>query len=343
MRQSIVMVSARALVVVASCLALSSLALSQVTFGGKPWNPRDQVNYSIVTSATNSRLRNQGAELLVTEGDLQSFWTRATGQAPQTAPRGITWLREKVIAVSLGQRESGGYSIFVQSLEKAGGLTIVRAVERMPMPGQWVAPEPSSPFVLIRVDRAVSSVSLDVRQQDPSQIGGTGSIIITNPGAVIVNPNNYDQPGGGWSGDPRNEIEFSDFSSGTFCAIRNRGLVTLDNDAQYQAYWGRLTGQDRQAAPRGVNWWKERVVVVHLGTRPSSGYQLRVVRVERNGNAGIVRAIEQRPVPGSFVNQVETSPYVMLRVPRTISSFSLDIQAKEAGGGGIRVFGDGLR
>jgi hypothetical protein len=70
---------------------------------------------------------------------------------------------------------------------------------------------------------------------------------------------------------------------------------------------------------------------VHLGTRPTSGYSLRIARVERNGSYGIIRAIEETPVPGSIVAQAQTSPYAIVKVPRNLTQFKLDLSTRERG------------
>lgn len=309
-------------------LACTPAAFAQGGLGGKPWNPQDQVSFSAIRTGSNSRIETQGMYELVTEGDFQVYWARSTGQAPETAPR-IDWNRQKVVAIHLGKRPTGGYSVMVQRIQKDITFATITAVERKPVPGQYVSEGITSPFVLIRVDRLTIPFKLSLTEARGGLVPG-GNIIITDPGTVIVNPNDHSRRNGGGV-DPRFDVDWSTYDTGFRCHQGQSGAFPIDNEAQWQNYWSRMTGRPPYDAPRDVDWFNYRLVAVHLGTRPTGGFSIRVSRVEKNGMTGIIRAIEQTPVPGSMVTQAQTSPYTIIRVPRGLMQFKLEVSKRDPG------------
>lgn len=310
-------------------LACAPAAFAQNHLGGKPWNPQDQINFSAFRTGTNSRIQTQGMFDFSSEGEFQSYWSRSTGQSPAAAPRGVDWSRQKIVAIHLGRRPTGGYSVLVTKVERQVSFAMISAVERKPLPGQYVSEGETSPYVLLKVDRITVPFRLNVTEARGGAIPG-GNIIVTQPGTVIVNPNDFSQRNGeGQDGDPRNAVPWSAYNSGSYSQINRQGLFTLTNPGEWAQHWSRMTGRPAQEAPGGIDWNNQILVAVHLGTRPTGGFNVKVARIERNGALGIVRAIEEPPVPGSFVGQAMTSPYIIVRVPRGFSQFRLDLSKKE--------------
>lgn len=316
-------------------LACAPAAFAQSHLGGKPWNPQDQVNFSAFRTGANSLIQTQGMFELPSEGEFQAYWARSTGQSPATAPRGVDWNRQKIVAIHLGKRPSGGYSVMVQKVVRQGSVAIISAVERKPIPGQYVSDAITSPFVLLKVDRITVPFRLSLTEGREGAIPGGGSIIITDPGTVIVNPNDYTRRNGEGYVDPRFDTDWSVYNSGIRCNQSRSGLFSFDSQGDWGAYWSRVSGRPMNEAPNNIDWFKFRLVAVHLGTRPTGGYGLKIARVERNGSIGIIRAIEETPVPGSIVSQAQTSPYAIVKVPRNLTQFKLDLSTRERGN--IRV------
>lgn len=311
-------------------LACAPAAFAQGGLGGKPWNAQDQINFSAFRTGTQSRIETEGMIELSTEGDFQAYWARSTGQSPATAPRGVDWNRQKLIAIHLGKRPTGGYSVMVQRVERQVSVAVISAVERKPVPGQYVSEGVTSPFVLLKVDRITVPFRLSLTEGRGGLIPG-GNIIITNPGTVIVNPNDFSRRNGEGYVDPRFDTNWSVYNTGSYCHQRQSGVFSIDTQAQWNLYWSKMTGRPPHEAPGGNDWLTYRLVAVHLGTRPTGGFGIKVTRVERNGVYGIIRAIEETPVPGSMVSQAITSPYTIIRVPRNLVQFKLDLSTRERG------------
>jgi hypothetical protein len=87
--------------------------------------------------------------------------------------------------------------------------------------------------------------------------------------------------------------------------------------ARTAAEWDTLWKQhspDRMQ-PR-VDFSKEMVIGVFLGSRPSAGFDIAIVGAEAEQGNLTVRFRETRPAPGMMTAQVITSPYHLAAVPR---------------------------
>lgn len=316
-------------------LALAGTASAQLNLGGKPWNRRDSVSYSTLTSGLRCSYSRPGFQVLDSENDLQNFWRGLTGQSPVTAPRGTDWKRERVFAIMLGERPSGGYSVVVDSIERSNLVGIIHASELTPLRSQWVSEQVTTPYILVRIDRNIPQLRLDLQKRRNNVSGG---VTIVNPGGVVINPDNYDRIGGGGTIDPRNSVDWRSFRSGDESAIHGSGLLVMGSEAEYQNYRGRSGARGSRDSSSGVDWRQYRLVALHLGERPATGFHLVVIDVERRGQMGIIHAVEETPVAGSRVERRPTYPYTLILVPRTIANFQVDLNQRE-GNGDVRIIG----
>ncbi|HWI52979.1 MAG TPA: protease complex subunit PrcB family protein [Symbiobacteriaceae bacterium] len=66
-----------------------------------------------------------------------------------------------------------------------------------------------------------------------------------------------------------------------------------------------------------VDWSREAVLVIDMGEQRTAGYGVSVVAVTRSAAGEVELQLEiRRPGPGSFVAQVITHPYTVVRVDR---------------------------
>jgi hypothetical protein len=89
--------------------------------------------------------------------------------------------------------------------------------------------------------------------------------------------------------------------------------VVARDTQQWQALWQRHA-PGRQAP--NVDFTKQMVVAVFLGSRPSGGYRVEITGVRTEGNTLVVQWSEARPAPGQVAAQVMTSPAHIVTVPR---------------------------
>jgi PrcB C-terminal len=99
---------------------------------------------------------------------------------------------------------------------------------------------------------------------------------------------------------------------GSMSAITGPREVVVRSSADWNALW--KEHGSTQPVP-AVDFSKELVTAVFLGSRPTGGFSVEVVGARVEGDALIVEYVEQRPGRGSIVTQVLTSPFHIVRLP----------------------------
>ncbi|MCO5296427.1 MAG: protease complex subunit PrcB family protein [Fimbriimonadaceae bacterium] len=111
-------------------------------------------------------------------------------------------------------------------------------------------------------------------------------------------------------------VRYRTFDSGVLSAITTPRQQVLNNEAEFQTYWRQHTGS-AASAPRGIEWGKELLIAIHLGNRPTAGYQVYVEGIDRpTPNDLVVRFVESQPPKGMAAATMITSPWVLVRVER---------------------------
>ena len=102
----------------------------------------------------------------------------------------------------------------------------------------------------------------------------------------------------------------------------DKGVMSDMDDARQASArtveeWSRLWTQHAGERTRPtVDFSKDVVVAVFMGTRPTAGFAVEIVRVRQEGPALVVSYTETRPSPGDVAAQVLTSPFHIVAVPR---------------------------
>jgi hypothetical protein len=110
---------------------------------------------SSVTAATQRVLRDQA--------EWHAFWP----EVRQTAPRAFDPAREMAVAVFLGERRSGGYTVRFVSAEPHDGQLVVTYQESAPPPGSMVTQALTYPWTLAVLPR--SPLPVRFRPAQPTQ------------------------------------------------------------------------------------------------------------------------------------------------------------------------------
>jgi hypothetical protein len=90
---------------------------------------------------------------------------------------------------------------------------------------------------------------------------------------------------------------------------------------EWQALWQRHA-PGRQAP--AIDFARNMVVAVFLGSRPSGGYQVQITGVRTVGPTLVVQWSEARPAPGQVAAQVMTAPAHIVTVPRHAGEVRFD-------------------
>lgn len=90
--------------------------------------------------------------------------------------------------------------------------------------------------------------------------------------------------------------------------------ATARTAAEWAALW-KKHNYDKPAPP--VDFSKELVVAVFMGSRPTAGFAVDIVRAEESEGKLLVGYTETSPKPGTVSAQVLTAPYCIAAVPKS--------------------------
>ena len=100
---------------------------------------------------------------------------------------------------------------------------------------------------------------------------------------------------------------------GPMSAIDQPRQVTVRSAAE----WGALWKEHGANAPLpAVDFSREMVVGVFVGTRPTAGYGVEIVRAIGNSSTLVVEYVETAPSRDTITAQVLTAPYHLAAIPK---------------------------
>jgi hypothetical protein len=102
-------------------------------------------------------------------------------------------------------------------------------------------------------------------------------------------------------------------AQGAYSGIEERTENLIRTASDWQALWKAHRGSG-PAPP--VDFAKETIAAVFLGTRPTGGYSIEIVRARRDGTALVLEYVERRPAADSIVTQALTSPFHIVKLPK---------------------------
>ena len=89
------------------------------------------------------------------------------------------------------------------------------------------------------------------------------------------------------------------------------------------AEWGALWKENGANAPLpAVDFSREMVVGVFLGTRPTAGYGVEIVRAIGTSGALVVEYVETAPSRDTITAQILTAPYHLVAIPKRDGTLS---------------------
>jgi hypothetical protein len=123
-----------------------------------------------------------------------------------------------------------------------------------------------------------------------------------------------------FQGDPHSsgKIPFQVISSGAYSKIQQKQTHIMRSDGEWQIYWEKMTGNPGRTAPGQIDWVKNRLVAINLGTRPTGGYSVKLKDLYLKGiRQAVAEVVEYTPSPDMMVTQAITSPFVVVQIPAT--------------------------
>ncbi|HMS57033.1 MAG TPA: protease complex subunit PrcB family protein [Fimbriimonadaceae bacterium] len=259
-------------------IALTALALSALPQSGIKWRGYKSGTYSSVQQESRFIINNQA--------EFERYWSTAFGESASKTPKDVKWGEEMLVAVHLGTKSTGGFSCFVQSIERAAANTIlVTYCERSPGPGMMAPTVITSPFEIVRMNRAGGNFEF---KKTTAQTGGF---------------------------QPQATSSWRVFITGNDSRVERETQYVITNNREWQTYWGEHS-PTKIAAPQ-FDFEREWLIALHLGTKATDGYDVIVTGVEPLPNASIgINYLVRQPASGQIVSRTRTEPFTIIRVPK---------------------------
>ncbi|HZP48293.1 MAG TPA: protease complex subunit PrcB family protein [Vicinamibacterales bacterium] len=93
--------------------------------------------------------------------------------------------------------------------------------------------------------------------------------------------------------------------------------VVVRDAAAWRALWQQ---HQPDRPPPAVDFAKESVVAIFLGSKPTAGYNVTILSTTEGGGALIVKYREERPKPGGITAQILTFPYHIVAIPKVTAT-----------------------
>jgi hypothetical protein len=100
---------------------------------------------------------------------------------------------------------------------------------------------------------------------------------------------------------------------GTLSGISEAREVVVRDAAEWDTLWRQHAPE--QQAP-SVDFNRQTVIAVFMGTRPSAGFEVTIETVEAGRDGVVVRYRASRPAPDAMAAQILTSPFHIVSVSR---------------------------
>jgi hypothetical protein len=110
-------------------------------------------------------------------------------------------------------------------------------------------------------------------------------------------------------------------AQGSMSGIEEPRQVVIRVQAEWAALWKEHGSSDPLPM---VDFTKEMVAAVFLGTRPTGGFSVQIPRARLEGNTLVIAYSEEKPSGDAIVTQVLTSPFHIVRLPRHTGATRFD-------------------
>ncbi|HWA83385.1 MAG TPA: protease complex subunit PrcB family protein, partial [Fimbriimonadaceae bacterium] len=261
---------------------------------------------------TASKAQGQQVVVMDTIADFQRYRNTYGPEGVGNAGD-VDWVKEELIAIHLGPRDSGGYTVGVTTIKKtkANEATVYWA-EFTPPKGVAHSKEATSPWTIIRLNRPGYRLAFEGHREEGRLPGGI-KIISTGDG---------DGYGSGCRccekciREHQNRLSWQNFSCGDDAPVVTPSTYVMSSALEYERYRQSYNMSGLPEDPN-VDWYRERLLAIHLGHKFTGGYRILIDHVDIvDGTRVNVSYVEVQPT-----NQVRTAfsttgPYLIIRVPR---------------------------
>ena len=151
--------AATMLVLIAACGTSKGIAQNGGNNRSNDSGETAAVQFERIIQIANSGVRIPVAKVIRSSGGLSAFMrSLATGLASEHSLPAIDFSRDVVLAICIGERKSGGYSVSVRKIDSDSNVATVYVTVHTPAPGRMVTLALTEPCVLVRAPLANQKV-----------------------------------------------------------------------------------------------------------------------------------------------------------------------------------------
>jgi hypothetical protein len=112
-------------------------------------------------------------------------------------------------------------------------------------------------------------------------------------------------------------VSFSTLAKGLASGVDEPAQVVVRSQTEWAALWSRhMRTQTAPPQPPPVDFSRDMVVALFMGTRPTGGYAIAITQVERTAAGLSIRYRTARPDPSAMQTQALTQPFHLIALPR---------------------------
>lgn len=148
---------------------LLGLLLAAVTSFAQT-NPFD-ITYRTYKTGQHSNEKSFKTYVIRSQMEWEDYWYKTTGNPRRTAPTDVNWGDTELLAIHLGERPTGGYSVYVDNIDTNDSTNFrVHLIESRPPKGRMVTQALSSPYTIISLPKrwATYQFSREVVDESPN-------------------------------------------------------------------------------------------------------------------------------------------------------------------------------
>ncbi|MFI5385332.1 MAG: protease complex subunit PrcB family protein [Fimbriimonadales bacterium] len=260
-----------------------------------------------------SKASDQEIRVLNTLGDYQQYLDVFQPQGAGNG-RDIDWGKEELVAIHIGTRNTGGYSVEVEKIAKVTpNEARISWAELTPVPGVAVTEALTSPWTIVRLNRTGTRITFSGSKREGRLPGGIK--IISFPGydwgcnccAACVREHAYRLP-------------WREYASGIDAPVMTASTCVMNSPDEYARYVHNYK-MDGLGDGSNIDWYRDRLLAIHLGRKFFGGYQILIDHVDIVDQTRVdVSYVQVEPTGRVMRPDTSTGPYLLIRIPRVASA-----------------------
>lgn len=120
-------------------------------------------------------------------------------------------------------------------------------------------------------------------------------------------------------------VQFVTLEKGVYSGISEHALIVIRSEDDWNILWARHVSMTspKPDTPQ-INFFRDMVIGVFTGLKPSGGYGVEIAKIERDEKAMTVFYRETMPSPEDIASAVMTQPYHLIRIEK--QNFEIDFE-----------------